>query len=314
MTSLPTFIRRDWLDVGDGHQLHLAQYGDPTGVPVLYLHGGPGAGCMSEELALFDAENCHVLMLDQRGAGRSQPLGEIDKNNLLALLNDLEKVRLWLGIPAWCLVGGSFGATLGMLYSGLYPEKVLSQVYWGLFIPSENGINWLYSNEGAANLFADEYSAFTALAPLCSNVEQLFATYRLGLKHIDTDTRHQYIRSWLAWESALAMPANELSSLDAFMSKSLAAIELHYASHQYFGAYALMRAISVQIQAPSLILQGEMDWVCPTQIVEKFLAQFGCDSISYSVIKSGYHGLADDKMFREVVYAIREMANNMKEV
>ncbi|MBL4815254.1 alpha/beta fold hydrolase [Shewanella sp.] len=314
MRSLPTFIRRDWLDVGDGHQLHLAQYGDPAGVPVLYLHGGPGAGCMSEELALFDGDNCHVLMLDQRGTGRSKPLGVIDKNNVLALLKDLEKVRLWLGIRAWCLVGGSFGATLGMLYSGLYPEKVLSQVYWGLFIPSEDGTNWLYSNKGAANLFADEYLAFTAVAPFCSHVDQLFETYRLGLKHNDADTRHHYLRSWLVWEAALAMPTNEGVSSDAFLSKSLAEIELHFASHQYFGAYSLMREISAGIQAPSRILQGELDWVCPTQIVEKFLTQFGNDCINYSVIKSGYHGLADDKMFREVVYAIREMANNIKEV
>ncbi|AQS38488.1 prolyl aminopeptidase [Shewanella psychrophila] len=313
MTSLPTFIRRDWLDVGDGHQLHLTQYGDPDGVPVLYLHGGPGAGCMSDELSLFDGDNCHVLMLDQRGAGRSKPLGSLDKNNLLELLKDLEKVRSWLGISAWCLVGGSFGATLGMLYSGLYPDRVLSQIYWGLFIPSEDGTNWLYSNKGAANLFTDEYLAFTAVAPFCSNVEQLFETYRIGLNDNDADIRHQYTHAWVAWESALAMPASELFPGDESTSKSLAEIELHYASHQYFGAYSLMRDISAGIQARTLILQGEMDWVCPTQIVENFLTQCGNDTINYSVIKSGYHGLADDKMFHEVVYAIREMANNMKE-
>ncbi|BAJ04083.1 alpha/beta fold hydrolase [Shewanella violacea] len=313
MTYLPTFIRRDWLDVGDGHQLHLAQYGDPDGVPILYLHGGPGAGCMGGELALF-GDNCRVLMLDQRGSGRSKPLGEINSNNLLALLKDLEKVRLWLDIPAWCLVGGSFGATLGMLYSGLYPEKVLSQVYWGLFIPSEDGTNWLYSHKGAAKLFADEYLAFTALAPFCSSVEQLFTTFRLGFKHKDADTRHHYICAWLAWESVLAMPASQRSNRDAAVSRSLAEIELHYASHQYFGAYSLMREISARIQAPTLILQGEMDWVCPTQLVENFLIEFGCDSINYSVIKSGYHGLADDKMFQEVVYALRKMADNIKEI
>ena len=110
------------------------------------------------------------------------------------------------------------------------------------------------------------------------------------------------------------MPTNEGVSSDAFLSKSLAEIELHFASHQYFGAYSLMREISAGIQAPSRILQGQLDWVCPTQIVEKFLTQFGNDCINYSVIKSGYHGLADDKMYRQVVYAIREMANNIKEV
>ncbi|WP_076415265.1 alpha/beta fold hydrolase [Shewanella sp. UCD-KL12] len=313
MNSLPAFIRRDWLDVGDGHQLHLAQYGNPQGIPVLYLHGGPGAGCTADDLVLFDNDTYHLLMLDQRGAGRSRPIGELKNNNLLSLLKDLEKVRLWLNIPAWCLVGGSFGATLGIIYSGLYPERVMSQVYWGLFIPSESGTNWLYSNKGAANLFADEYLAFTSLAPFSANIDRLFEQYRQGVNHSDLDTRSEFIGQWLAWELSLARPAAALSDIDISSASSLAEIELHFASHQYFGAYALMRQLTAEIQAQTFILQGEMDWVCPSQFVENFLTEFGSDAISYSMIKSGYHALANDKMAGEVVYAVREMANNMKE-
>ncbi len=313
MNKPPALIRRDWLDVGDGHQLHLAQYGNPEGIPVLYLHGGPGAGCIAEDLALFDGGTYHLLMLDQRGAGRSRPIGQLQQNNLLVLLKDLEKVRVWLSIPAWCLVGGSFGATLGIIYSGLYPKRVLSQVYWGLFIPSEDGINWLYSNRGAANLFASEYLAFTSLAPFSVHTDKLFEQYRVGMQHSDCDIRSQFIHQWIAWELALSTPAADIEDVDLSTTSSLAEIELHFASHQYFGAYALMRQLTAEVQAQTIILQGEMDWVCPTQLVENFLNEFGSDAISYSMIKCGYHGLANDKMARDVIYAVREMANNMKE-
>lgn len=313
MSELPALIRRDWLDVGGGHKLHLAQYGDPNGIPVLYLHGGPGAGCVIDDLMLFDGDIFHILMLDQRGTGRSKPLGELEHNTLLSLLKDLEKVRVWLKLSSWCLVGGSFGATLGMIYSGAFPDRVLSQVFWGLFIPSENGTNWLYSNKGAANLFATEYLAFTALAPYTSSIDRLFETYRAGLNHENIDTRHAFTQAWLLWELSLSMPAYDLVCIESTGSKSLAELELHYASHQYFGAYQLMRQLSAGIQAPTRILQGELDWVCPSQITENFLLEFGSNVINYSVIKSGYHGLANDKMSAEVVYAIREMANNMKE-
>lgn len=313
MSELPALIRRDWLDVGDGHQLHLAQYGDPDGIPVLYLHGGPGAGCIEDDLVLFADNQYLILMLDQRGAGRSRPIGEIKSNTLISLLKDLEKVREWLSLSAWCIAGGSFGATLGVVYSGLFPERVLSQVLWGLFIPSEDGINWLYSSQGAASLFANEYLDFTAMSPYTADVDALFGSYSEGLNHDDPDTRDAFTQAWLNWERVLALPEDAHLNVQVLGSKSLAEVELHYARHQYFGAYALMRQISAGIQVPTVILQGELDWVCPVQLAENFLREFGSNSINFSVIKSGYHGLANDKMSEEVVYSIRDMANNLKE-
>ncbi len=138
--ALPAFLRRDWIDVGDGHVLHLAQYGNPNGIPLLYLHGGPGGGCAGEELKLFDRDSFRILMLDQRGAGRSRPKGELRHNDLQCLLRDIEAVRLKLNIESWCVVGGSYGATLGFIYSGLFPDSVISQVFWGYLCQVMRGL------------------------------------------------------------------------------------------------------------------------------------------------------------------------------
>ena len=312
--GLPALICRDWLDVGDGQELHLAQYGNPDGIPVLYLHGGPGGGCMTEDLKLFDEHSYRILMLDQRGSGRSIPKGDLKHNNLQALLDDIEAVRVQLNINSWCVVGGSYGATLGFIYSGLFPQRVRGQVLWGLFVPSEEGLSWLYGVNGAANLFPQEYLAFTSLQDFTPSLDAFFASYRKGLNDPDVDTHTAYLYHWLSWELALSLPGTTLPETYLHLGKDLAQIELHFASHQYFNSYQLMCMNANKINADTHILQGEMDWVCPAMIGDRFIAQYGNEKINYSVIKGGYHALTNDKMFAEVVLAIREIAFNINHV
>ncbi|WP_394389990.1 alpha/beta fold hydrolase [Shewanella woodyi] len=309
--ALPAFLRRDWIDVGDGHVLHLAQYGNPNGIPLLYLHGGPGGGCAGEELKLFDRDSFRILMLDQRGAGRSKPKGELRHNDLQCLLRDIEAVRLKLNIASWCVVGGSYGATLGFIYSGLFPDRVISQVFWGLFVPNDEGVNWLYGSDGASNLFPQEYLAFTSHQAYTRSLQTLFSDYQDGFNNPNIETYNDYINSWLTWELSLSLPRFQPSETSLFFGKSLAKIELHFASNQYFDSYPLMCDVASKIKANTMILQGEMDWVCPTMIGEKFISQHGHKKIIYSVIKGGYHALANDKMFDEVVCAVKKMAGSV---
>ena len=306
--ALPRFICRDWLDVGDGHLLHLAQYGNPDGIPLLYLHGGPGGGCVEDDLKLFDPNNYRILMLDQRGAGRSKPKGELKHNNLQALLRDIESVRQRFNISRWCVVGGSFGATLGFIYSGLFPQRVISQVFWGLFIPSKLGVNWLYGPNGASNLFPQEYLEFTSRQAYTSSLDVLFRDYRNGFNDPDIEIHNDFIHGWLSWELSLSMPGIQVSELRLCFGQSLANIELHFASQHYFDAYGLMCKVASKIAANTLILQGEMDWVCPTMVGDPFVTQFCNDKVNYSLVKGGYHALANDKMFHDVIDAVRAMA------
>ena len=303
----PKALHQTWLDVGDGHQLYVAQYGNPNGLPVLYLHGGPGAGCCTEDLSLFDLSAYHVILLDQRGAGRSRPRGELRHNNLHTLLDDIERVRCWLNVPQWMLAGGSFGATLALLYSACYPNRVISQVLWGLFIPNPVGIEWLYGNSGAARLFKNEYSAFTQGVEY-QELKTLLAHYRLKLENECREIRHDFTGRWLSWEMALAYPGGMVSKINAPISQSLASIELYYVANDYFGAFEKLIVKLPLIQCQTYVLQGEMDWVCPFKVLQDFFKGRASQLVKVTEIKGGYHALADVKMAKAVMDAIREMA------
>ncbi|MGS0677364.1 alpha/beta fold hydrolase [Shewanella sp. 125m-1] len=308
LNARPKALSQTLLDVGDGHQLYVAQYGNPNGLAVLYLHGGPGAGCSTEDLTLFDLSIYHVILLDQRGAGRSRPRGELQHNNFHKLLADIEQVRCWLNIQQWRLAGGSFGATLALLYSACYPSRVISQVLWGLFIPNPAGIEWLYGDSGAARLFKDDYRAFTKGVDKRPELSELFTHFRSRLEDDCVDIRQDAAQGWLSWEMALAYPACMASEINAPFSQSLASIELYYVANDYFGAFEKLIVNLPLIQCQTYVLQGEMDWVCPFKVLQNFFKGRTSQLISVTEIKGGYHALADVKMAKAVIHAIKEMA------
>jgi proline iminopeptidase len=307
-----SFLRRDWLPVAPGHQLHLAQYGDPEGIPLLYLHGGPGAGCSEEELRLFDTSAFHVLLLDQRGAGLSVPFGRLEGNDLQGLIDDLEYVREWLNLPWLCLAGGSFGATLGLIYSGLYPERVRAQVYWGLFNPDGLGRDWLYGNSGAAAAFPSEYAAFSQGLIPRPDTDSLLDDFYQRFAAPGPELRQLNVSRWLCWEQALAFPGGQRGPIDTEVADSLARIELHFARHNYFDAANLLQQALPQIRATSWIVQGELDWVCPEQLLSPILDGLTKAAVQYLRVSGGYHSLADFRMFTAVHKAIAEMATSTK--
>lgn len=304
-------LARNWLAVGDGHELYIGQYGNIDGIPLLYLHGGPGAGCATDEVALFDLSVYHVIMMDQRGAGRSRPRGGLKHNSIHHLINDIEKVREWLGISKWALAGGSFGATLALLYAGIYSARVTKQVLWGAFIPSDASIQWLYGQQGAARLFPSEHQSFNVNTVLGNQLDGLFTCYREGFEHTSASIRQHFVRRWLNWELALANPDSEQVDDNAILSQALASIELYYVTHNYFGAFDLLSETVPDIEAETLILQGELDWVCPSVFVESFLRDKINHQIKVMEVNGGYHALADAKMVNVIMNAIREMAQKI---
>ncbi|WOT04934.1 alpha/beta fold hydrolase [Shewanella youngdeokensis] len=308
MQTKSNLIARDWLAVGDGHDLHIAQYGNQDGVPLLYLHGGPGAGCSVDELALFDLSIYRVIFMDQRGAGRSRPLGELRHNNIDTLLADIERVRQWLGLEKWVLAGGSFGATLALLYAGLHPERVTHQVLWGVFIPSDDSILWLYSQRGAALLSPAEYLAFSSSTLTTMNeLQSMLVEYRAGLEHESAATRQDFVRRWLKWEIALAYPHFKLNDHNLIFSQALASIEHYYVTHNYFNAFEMLSCTITHIQADTIILQGSHDWVCPIGFVDSFLSSRVNERIKVIDVIGGYHALADEKMATAVINALRDL-------
>lgn len=301
------FICRDYIEVGDGHNLHLAQYGNPDGIPLLYLHGGPGAGCTPQELTLFNNENHRILMLDQRGAGLSKPHGSLHNNNVTELINDIEKVRAWLKLDKVYIVGGSFGATLALLYACLYPKRVSAMVLWGVFIPSNNSIDWLYGPSGAAIKFPQAYHDFIQPLTDLGNTSSLLNQYHNGFTNLDADVREAHVIAWLDWELALALPENKVKTENVTIGKNLAAIELHYARFNYFNAYQLLSSKLDKVKTNITIFQGAKDWVCPVTFTDTFLQRYGGENITLSIIDSCYHQLTDNNMLSKITHAIHRM-------
>lgn len=299
------FLRRDWLDVGQGHQLYLVQYGNPDGVPVLYLHGGPGAGCSEAELALFDLTRFHVLLLDQRGAGLSRATSKFEHNDVPSLIADIEYVRQWLGLPRLCLAGGSFGATLGLLYSALNPTRVMAQIYWGVFVPSQAGANWLYSTYGAAARFPMKYESFSFGF---GSRDVILQHYLAAMHSEDAAIQGRAITAWLQWEQMLALPNQPQFITNEYGAKNLAQTELHFALHNYFDAHRLLKDFMGRIVAPTTVIQGERDNVCPPHLFQQYQSLFRQGVLAYQLVNLGYHSLADDKMFAAVRAAIAGLA------
>ncbi len=302
--QLAPFICRDWLMMGNGQQLHLAQYGNPQGIPLLYLHGGPGAGASVSELSLFNPEQYWILLLDQRGAGQSLPAGELEHNHLNGLICDIEAIRIHLGIERWCLAGGSFGATLALIYSGLFPHRVIAQVLWAIFIPSKAGIEWLYAPSGAAQLYPQAYREFAAPSV---GLADLFTHYQLGLNAQDEATRHEFARRWIQWELTLAGVPTGLPKRLATPLLALAQIELHYAKNDYFNMFSVLQRVTSQVTARTLLLQGTQDAVCPARLLAAFLAKIDNHRIQIHTIVDGGHSLNSDILSLAVTLEIQAM-------
>ncbi|MGI2261083.1 alpha/beta fold hydrolase [Shewanella sp. GXUN23E] len=302
---MPDAVSREWLAVGDGHRLHLARYGNPNGKPVLWLHGGPGSGCLPSDISLWDLSVWQVIMLDQRGAGLSTPSGCVCDNDFDTLLADIERVRGHLGVDRWYIAGGSFGATLGLLYAGQFPGRVVHALLWGVFIPSAAGVNWLYGEHGAALLFPDAYHRFSG--KLQPRLSELLASFGRDLHGNDAERRDAALRRWISWEAELSMPGNQLHWESTRRTLAMAAIQLHYAIHHYFDGLSRWQSMLGNLAVRCDILQGENDWVCPATLLKRGLQPFPAN-LTLRVVPASHHSLADPRMFAAVKMAIEQMA------
>lgn len=167
-----------YLDVGDGHELYWETCGNPDGVPVVFVHGGPGGGCSPDHRRLFNPDHYRIILFDQRGAGRSRPLASLHANTTQHLIEDMERLRICLGVEQWLVLGGSWGAMLALLYAQNYPHYVLGLVLRGVFTGRKQEIDWLYQS-GASALFPEAWEAFCAPIPEAERSFMLSAYYKL---------------------------------------------------------------------------------------------------------------------------------------
>lgn len=254
-----------FLPVGGGHVLYWEQVGSPCGKPVLFLHGGPGAGAGTVHRRFFDPAAWRAVIFDQRGAGRSRPLGEIRHNTTPHLVADIETLRRHLGIGAWALFGGSWGSTLALAYAQAHPERVSGLVLRGVFLGRRSEIDWFL--HGMAAVFPEAHAAFTGFLP-ADERHDLLTGYRRRLEDPDPAVHGPAARAWSAYEGSCSTLLPNPQTVWTFArdraALGLARIEAYYFAHGLFlppdGLLADMGRIA---HLPGHIVQGRYDIVCP---------------------------------------------------
>lgn len=256
------------LSVPGGHRLYVDECGRPDGLPVVFVHGGPGAGCESYHRRFFDPEIYRVILFDQRGCGRSVPHAELAGNTTQDLVADMEIIRETLNIEQWVVFGGSWGSTLGLVYVETHPARVLGLILRGVFLCRPRDIHWFYQ-DGASRLLPDYWDDY--LQPIPEDERgNLVAAYYRRLTGADEVARMAAARAWSLWEGRASTLLPRTSVVDHFgnphTALSLARLECHYFMHDSFLEPDQIIRDAGQLQGiPGVIVHGRYDVVCPVE-------------------------------------------------
>jgi len=248
------------------HRLYYEECGNRAGLPVLFVHGGPGAGCDAWHRRLFDPAAYRILLYDQRGSGRSTPHGELRDNTTAHLVADIEALRSHLGVERWLVFGGSWGSTLALVYAQAHPRRVTGLVLRGIFLCRPGDIQWFYQ-DGASAIYPDAWEAYLAPIPEAERGDLVSAYYR-RLTADDPEERLAAARAWSVWEGTTSklFPSEGLVATFAEQrfALALARIECHYFLHDAFLAPDQILRDVARIRAiPAIIVQGRYDMPCP---------------------------------------------------
>ena len=254
------------LRVSDLHELHVEQCGNPDGVPVIFFHGGPGAGLSPLHRRFFDPAAYRVILFDQRGSGRSTPLGELRENTTWDLVADAERIRERLGLEKWLVFGGSWGSTLGLAYAEAHPERCTGLILRGIFLSRRSEVLWTFGG-GAQRVFPDGWADFLAVLD-DSERSDVLAAYHRRLSSDDPAVRRQAALAWNRWEelgSYLVAHSYSVAEEDVPAEVALARIEAHYFVNGAFlsDEEQLLRDVEKVKHLPCVIVQGRYDMVCP---------------------------------------------------
>lgn len=256
------------LAVDDIHQLYVEECGSVDGIPVVFLHGGPGSGCEPYHRQYFNPEKYRIILFDQRGCGRSTPHAELRQNTTQDLIADMEKIREHLGITQWMILGGSWGSTLALLYAETHPERVSALIVRGIFLCRPSDIAWFYQS-GASKIYPDYWQDFLAPIPEDQRDNLLAAYYQL-LTGDDEIARMRAAKAWSQWEglTATLQPKPQVVEhfIDPHTALSVARLEAHYFMHNGFlqDDHILANAQPLQ-DISGIIIHGRYDMICPAE-------------------------------------------------
>lgn len=283
------------------HEIYYEQSGNPQGAPVLFLHGGPGAGSSPKHRQFFDPAHYRIIIIDQRGCGKSKPHAEIRDNSTDFLISDIEAIRGELGLKRWHVFGGSWGSTLALSYAIAHPERVASLALRGIFLMTKREIDWfLY---GARAVFPDKWDEFTKLLSPEEKKDILGSYYRM-LTHQNPAVHIPAAQSWAAYETAICklIPSGPMveESKEPSHALPISRIEAHYFMHDRLkdGRFILDHVDKFR-RIPAVIVQGRYDAVCPIETAWELHKAW--PEADLRVIPDAGHSAFEEGIARELV-------------
>ena len=293
-----------YLPLSEGHVMYWEQVGHPRGRPALFLHGGPGAGAGAVHRRFFDPDFWRVIIFDQRGAGRSRPLGSLENNTTPHLVQDIEMLRRHLGIERWLLFGGSWGSTLALAYAQAHPDRVSGCVLRGVFLGRQEEVEWFL--HGIAKFYPDAHANFVNFLPP-EERRDVLGGYLRRLTHPDPAVHLPAARAWSVYEGSCSTLLPSPETVNSFAQDrtalGLARIEAHYFAYDLFlppkGLLGNMGRIS---HIPAEVVQGRYDMICPAQTAFDLTAAW--PNARLSLVPDAGHSALEPGIRRALVAAV----------
>jgi proline iminopeptidase len=256
------------IKVDDVHEIYYEVCGNPAGEPVVFLHGGPGSGCNPTQRRFFDPAHYLIVLIDQRGCGRSKPIGCTSQNTTLNLVADIDLIRSALNITQWHVFGGSWGSTLALSYALAFPQHVTSLILRGIFLSRQSELKWFLGD--ITHFYPEVWHTLQSALPIDERSDVLAAYSKRIFSH-DSSINIPAAQKWNAYESAIMrlIPNETTSSTESSLEENAievarARIQIHYIQNNCFvDGDAILKASSQLAHIPTVIVQGRYDMVCP---------------------------------------------------
>lgn len=293
------------------HEVYVEECGNPDGLPVVFLHGGPGSGCNENHRRYFDPDSYRIILFDQRGCNRSTPRGVVIGNSTQKLIEDMERIRGLVEVCNWMVYGGSWGATLGLLYAETHPDRVRAMILRGVFLARQSDLDW-FLRAGANRIFPEYWDEFVGTVPEMERGE-LVAAFHRRLHGNDVAGRTVVARAWSRWASCVTtylLPQAEEADEDIEKIVCEASIETHYAYHRYFIQEDQILKESERLpRVPVKIIHGRRDLTCTPDA--SWALHRAIPGSELNVVAEGGHLAGEPAMTDALVSATDEMAKRL---
>ncbi len=290
------------------HSVYVEQCGNPNGVPIVFLHGGPCSGCKPDHRRFFDPNFYHIILLDQRGCGRSLPFGELENNTLPDLISDLEQIRQQLNLEKWILFGGSWGVTLALAYAEKYVERVQAMILRGSFLARQQDMDWFLGKNGVALIYPEMWQQLHDSISIEHRTHDLAADLCATLWGKDELAIRRVTKAWQAWGGQVAL-GNAYQPYDSHVTDhdiKQVKMELHYAKNSYFlTENELLENAAILQNVPTTIIHGQNDLVCPIESAWKLHCVL--PQANFIVLPNSGHIAQGDEMIDALINATENL-------